>query len=86
MWVSHVVEEVLPDKVPYRMLVFTTPADDLEPGEVVLIVKNIEAFESRYDIDGLYIATSFTRTTGFRRPMDSASHSRSSTRRLRPSC
>ena len=25
VWVTHVVEEVLPDKVPYRMLVFTMP-------------------------------------------------------------
>ncbi|MCZ6793074.1 MAG: lamin tail domain-containing protein [Planctomycetota bacterium] len=32
------------------------PADELEPGEVVVVVKNVEAFASRYDTRGLLIA------------------------------
>ncbi len=32
------------------------PEEDLAPGEFVLIVKNFEAFSSRYDTEGLYIA------------------------------
>jgi hypothetical protein len=34
----------------------TRPENDLEPGDFVLIVKDIEAFATRYDIEGLYIA------------------------------
>jgi len=32
------------------------PADDLQPGEFVLVVENLEAFRSRYDVTDLYIA------------------------------
>ncbi len=36
------------------------PDADLAPGEVVLVVRNFEAFASRYDTTGLYVAGEFT--------------------------
>ena len=42
----------------------TTPENDLQPGEFVLLVKDIEAFASRYDVERLYIAGEFDGNLG----------------------
>ena len=40
------------------------PDEDLQPGEVALIVSHLEAFGSRYDTEGLYIAGEFESRLG----------------------